>query len=184
MSRAADQGQKSVAIIIERYSTLLILLHWGTAILVLAAYALSESARHLRRDSSLLHFSLGLLVLLVTVGRVAVRIYGRSPPPLPPVDTRSVPLAKAVHAALYLLLIAVPLTGWFSASRMGLPAKAFTLTLPALTTPSSGETPGAVGDLHQIGGNLILLLAGLHLVGVLWHHFKVKDGIFSRMRPF
>ena len=80
---------------------------------------------------------------------------------------------------LYLLLTAVPLTGWYSASQMGMRAKLFTLTVPALTMPSPDETPGAVGELHQIGGNLILLLAGLHVVSALWHQFIVKTAFSS-----
>jgi cytochrome b561 len=124
------------------------------------------------------------MVLMVTVARVAVRAYGRSPPPPASVHPRLIRLGNATHAALYLMLFAVPLTGWYSASRMGMPAKLFTLTFPALTTPSLDKTPGVLGELHQVGGNLILVLAGLHLVGVLWHHFIVKDRIFKRMGFF
>ncbi|SRR6266404_1967220 len=168
----------------RRYSTLMIVLHWSTAIVVAVAYALSESGRHLRKDTAFLHFAFGLMVLMLTVARFGARAFGRSTPPLATVALWLVWLGKAVHTLLYLLLIAVPLTGWYSASQMGMPAKLFTLTLPALTMPSSNGNPGAIGGLHQLGGNLILLLAGLHLAGVLWHQFIVKDGIFRRMSPY
>jgi cytochrome b561 len=168
----------------RRYSTLMIVLHWSTAIVVVVAYALSESGRHLRKDTAFLHFAFGLIVLMLTVARFGARAFGRSAPPLATVAPWLAWLGKAVHTLLYLLLIAVPLTGWYSASQMGMPAKLFTLTLPALTMPSSNGKPGAIGGLHQLGGNLILLLAGLHLAGVLWHQFIVKDGIFRRMSPY
>lgn len=168
----------------RRYAPLLIALHWSTAIVVVVAYALSESGRHLRKETALLHFAFGLLVLVLTTVRVGARVFGRSPPPPATVGPALVRLGKTVHAMFYLLLIAVPFTGWYSASRMGMPAKLFTLTLPALTMPSPDETPGAVGELHQIGGNLILLLAGLHVVSALWHQLVMKDRIFKRMSPF
>jgi cytochrome b561 len=139
----------------------------STAIVVVVAYALSESGRHLRKDTAFLHFAFGLIVLMLTAGRFVARAFGRSAPRLATVAPWLVRLGKSVHTLLYLLLIAVPLTGWYSASQMGMPAKLFTLTLPALTMPSSNGKPGAVGGLHQLGGNLILLLAGLHLAGVL-----------------
>jgi cytochrome b561 len=168
----------------RRYPMLMIVLHWSTAIVVVVVYALSESGRHLRKDTAFLHYAFGLIVLMLTVARFGARALGRSAPPLATVAPWLVRLGKAVHTLLYLLLIVVPLTGWYSASQMGMPAKLFTLTLPALTMPSPSGRPGAVGGLHQVGGNLILLLASLHLVSVLWHQFIVKDGIFKRMSPF
>ena len=50
-----------------RYSKLMIALHWSTALLVLAAWLTSEGGRHVRENPPLLHFSLGLAILLLVI---------------------------------------------------------------------------------------------------------------------
>jgi cytochrome b561 len=41
-----------------------------------------------------------------------------------------------------------------------------------------------VGKAHQIGGNLILILAGLHAAIALWHQFIWRDATLQRMLPY
>jgi cytochrome b561 len=84
---------------------------------------------------------------------------------------------------LYALLVAVPITGWYAASRLGAPAWLFGVTLPPLTHVV-GSNAGPVGELHQLGGNLILILAGMHAAIALWHQFALRDHTVQRMLPF
>ncbi len=56
------------------------------------------------------------------------------------------------------------------------------ITLPALATPTLGGG-GLIGDLHSNGGNLLLILAGLHGLMALYHHFVLKDDTLRRMSP-
>ena len=77
-------------------------------------------------------------------------------------------------------MIAVPLSGWYVASRMGVEVGFPGLHLPALTAPVPGK-PGLIGELHENGGNLILILAGLHMAMALWHQFVRRDGTLRRM---
>ena len=53
-----------------------------------------------------------------------------------------------------------------------------------MTMRSPDGAPGALGELHKVGGNLIIWFAGLHVVSVLWHLYIVKDGILKRMSLF
>ena len=57
-----------------RYSKLMITLHWITALLFLGAWFTSEGGRHARENPSLLHFSLGLTVLILVLPRLIVRL--------------------------------------------------------------------------------------------------------------
>ena len=75
------------------------------------------------------------------------------------------------------------ISGWFAASRLGAPAWLFGITLPPLTHLVSSSA-GAVGELHQLGGNLILIIAGLHAAAALWHQLVLRDGALQRMLPF
>ena len=76
----------------------------------------------------------------------------------------------------------LPLTGWYAASQLGVSISWLGLTLPAIASPVTGS-PGPVAELHQVAGNLILILAGLHALIALWHQFVLKDGTLSRMLP-
>ena len=165
-----------------RYSKTLILLHWAMALLILAAWFTGEGGRRVRLDPPLLHFSLGLAVLLLVVPRLVARWLDKAPriedPQGPWLDLA----AKVGHAVLYLFMIGLPLTGWYAASRMGVPVSFFGLPVPALTTPVQGS-PGLVAELHETGGTVILVLAGLHAVIALWHQFVLRDGTMERMNP-
>jgi len=167
----------------SRYSRVMMALHWLTAALVLAAYLLSEGGRHVRAHPPLLHFACGLAVLVLLVPRLVARALGGAPP-LQPYGNRWFTLAaRTNHALLYLLLLAVPMLGWYVASRLGVPAWFFGITLPPLTAAVPGPA-GLLGQVHQIGGNLILILAGVHALAALWHHFGLRDNTLRRMSPF
>ena len=90
--------------------------------------------------------------------------------------------ARSGHTLLYGLLIALPLSGWYAASRLGVPVSFLGVGLPSLTA-SVQDAPGEIADLHETGGTLILWLAGLHVLIALWHQFILKDRTLERMNP-
>jgi len=161
-----------------RYSTGMVVIHWLTALLVLAAWLTSEGGRRVAENPPMLHFTLGLSVLVLVLPRLILRLAGGAPE-----ATQSGWLAlaaKAGHGLLYLFLIALPISGWYAASRLGVSVSFFGLSLPALTTPVQGN-PGLVGDLHGNGGTIILYLAGLHALMAFYHQFILRDGTLRRM---
>lgn len=165
-----------------RYSTLLIAIHWLTAALVVIAYLVSEPAREVRTNPSLVHFVCGLAVLVLVLPRLIARALGGAPAPLPGIAPLLALAAKLGHAALYLLLIGVPLTGWYAVSRLGVKVALFGFTLPPLAAAVHGDI-GPIGEVHQVGGNAILILAGLHAAMGLWHQFVRRDHTLERMSP-
>jgi superoxide oxidase len=84
------------------------------------------------------------------------------------------------HGVLYLFMIGLPLTGWYAASRLGVPVSIGGYTLPNLTAPVQGA-PGLIAELHETGGTLILILAGFHVLIAMWHHLVLHDGTLRRM---
>jgi cytochrome b561 len=167
---------------IQRYSALLIAVHWLTAVLVVIAYLLSKDGRGVRLDPPQWHFFLGLAVLLLLVTRVVGRALGGAPPM--ELGKRRVELAaKAGHALLYLLLIAVPVTGWIAVSRMGVAVRMAGITVPPITAAVHGRI-GPIYNAHHWLGNGVLIIAGLHAVAAIWHHAFLKDNTLRRMRPF
>ncbi|MGO4527088.1 cytochrome b [Microvirga sp. 2MCAF35] len=165
-----------------RYSRSLIILHWAMALLILAAWLTSVGGRQVRLNPPLLHFSLGLSVLLLVLPRLVARWWGSQPRIEDPQGPWLNLAAKIGHAVLYLFMIGLPLTGWYAASRMGIGVSLFGLSLPAIVASAQGA-PGPVAEIHETGGTIILVLAGLHSVIALWHQFVLRDGMMQRMNP-
>ncbi|MDX8460565.1 cytochrome b [Mesorhizobium humile] len=166
----------------RRYTQITIAIHWLTAVLVVIAWFTAVGGRHARTDPSYVHFTVGLAVLVLVVPRLLARWLGAAPHVEDPQSRWMDLAARAGHTLLYLFLIALPLSGWYAASRLGLPVSFLGLDLPALATPVQGA-PGQIADLHETGGTLILWLAGAHALVAIWHQFILKDGTLERMNP-
>lgn len=164
-----------------RYSRSMIVIHWLTALLVLGAWLTAEGGREVIQNPPVLHFGMGLAVLALVVPRLILRLFGAAPD----MNAQRGWLAtatKAGHSLLYLLLIGLPITGWYAASRMGVSVSFLGGELPALTVPVQGH-PGLIADLHENAGTFILILAGLHALMAIWHQFVLRDGTLQRMSP-
>jgi len=165
-----------------RHALSLIVLHWLTAVLVVVAYLLSEGGPRIRVDPPTWHFATGFLVLLLVVPRLVVRATAKPLPPEPGNSPQAELAAKAMVGLLYLLMVCVPLGGWYAMSRVGLSFTVAGWRVPALAQAVQGP-PGTLAELHQVGGNVLLVLAGLHALAGFWHHFKLKDNTLRRMSP-
>lgn len=168
-----------------RYSTVAIAFHWVIAALVivnLAVGALHDSVPALRAWMPG-HKSIGITVLALTLARVAWRLLHR-PPRMPAyVAGWQRGAAHAVHWTLYLLLLAMPLTGWMlvSGSRRGSLNWFGLFDIPYLPI-----TPGAAGaghSAHGVLGWLMLALVAVHVAAALRHHFVLRDNVLARMAP-
>lgn len=163
-------------------------LHWLVAVLVGGMLALGFYMTGLPLSPQKLqyyswHKWAGVTVFLLVWLRLAWRIV-QPAPPLPahlPAPARLA--ARAGHAALYGLMLAVPLTGWLMSSAKGFQTVWFGLVpLPDLLARDRalGETlAGVHGALNWL---LLALIAG-HVMAALFHHFIHKDGTLHRMLP-
>lgn len=174
--------------IIVRYSASARVLHWATAILVLAAFVLGPggSESHVydasRDFDRQLHETLGLLVLGLTIIRLAWRAVDFRPDP-PDVPNWMNVTARSVQVMLYVLLFAVPLTAITGAWLEGHP---LTLVYGAKIAPmvaashSTGET---IAEIHTWLGDAIIWLAGFHAAAALFHHYILRDKVLVSMLP-
>ena len=129
------------------------------------------------------HFMLGLSVFVLAWVRLAVHLAGPVPA-IVPEPSRWVSLSgKLIHAALYVLMIGLPLAGWLILSASGKPVPFFGLQLPALV----GENKALADvfkEIHETGGTVGYFLIGLHAAAALFHHYVVRDNTLRRMLPF
>jgi cytochrome b561 len=128
------------------------------------------------------HMSMGALIGLVVIVRIAWRLTYRAPALPAAMPLWQVRLAKLTHLVLYALLLGLPLAGWAWASARGWTVTLFhVVDLPALVAP--GTWPRAFGRLHALMGNLMIAAAGVHVAAALWHHFVARDGVLFTMWP-
>jgi cytochrome b561 len=171
-----------------KYTKVAIALHWVIAILVLFLLFPGEELIEVERGQSLAdwgptaHASLGMLVLILTVVRIAWRLM-HAAPPLPPMPAWQVKATAALHGLLYVLMLAIPLFGWmalapFGAERLDPQAVTFFRLFPLDVWPNLG---GWTAEMHEIGGTLAKILVILHVLAALKHQFIDKDGLMRRM---
>lgn len=125
---------------------------------------------------------LGLCVGILVWVRLLLMITGSKPPIVPSPPRWQHLLSKAVHGALYLLMIALPILGWFMLSAAGKPIPFFGLDLPALINENKALSK-QIKEIHETGGTIGYYLIGLHAVAGLIHHYFMRDNTLVRMLP-
>ncbi len=131
-----------------------------------------------------LHKSVGITILLLTFGRVAIRFLHPRPAALADGGASGF-LAKAVHALLYLIMLGGPLTGWLivSTAKTKVPTLLFGL-LPWPHLPVGAGLHEPAEAAHGLLAALTLLLVALHVVGAIRHQFFRNENLLGRMIPF
>jgi cytochrome b561 len=171
-----------------RYGTIAQLFHWATSLLVGLQLTLGLLAANMRPGPAqhailMQHTTVGMAVLLLTIGRLAWR-FTHAPPPLPlSVDKLERRMASAAHVALYGLLLVQPITGWLLSSA----AKHTLSVFGVISLPNFLRLhPTLLEQLRSLHGLFALALAGialLHVAAALRHHLWLKDGVLIRMLP-
>ncbi|HWK46722.1 MAG TPA: cytochrome b [Stellaceae bacterium] len=165
------------------YDRKTIILHWLTAALVVSLWGVAQvidlfPSGPLRVDARSVHIALGIGLIVTLVVRIAWRAGGGRR--LEPAETGLLGAAgTAVHYLLYALLIAELCLGvanvWVRGDSL------FNLvTVPAFD-PGNRALGAAVGNLHGTVANVILIVAGLHALAALFHHYIRRDGVLRRM---
>jgi cytochrome b561 len=172
-----------------RYSRVAILLHWTIAALILVNLYLGlfheDMSKPVRASMMFYHKAIGLTVLALTLARLAWRLAHRPPPYDAAVKRWEIGLARAMHWSFYLLLIALPMTGWLLVSTGGRPTSWFGLFgVPALPVSHADGPHETFATLHTLFGYAMLLLVLLHVGGALRHHLKGHRHVFGRMAPW
>ncbi len=175
--------------IARRYSIGAMIFHWAIAIAVIVNWRLADAAEHAERSARAEifadHKALGIAILLLTLGRLLWRWTHRTPPLPADIKPWEAALARTVHTLFYILLIALPLGGWVANSLAGRDIDFFGLfAIPVLPVGENKELGGSIFDAHALGGNILVYLIGLHILGALKHTFFDRNGGIFRMLPF
>jgi cytochrome b561 len=168
------------------YTPIARILHWITAILVLAnipigIVMLNVQGGPVQDFLFRLHESFGALLIPIIVYRLAYRVT-HAPLPLPaeiPAIQRHA--AEGLHWGLYGLLIVQPILGWITTSSDRTPTLVFWLfELPPIW-PENHAFSEWIGEIHGLIGFIIGFLLCAHIGAALFHHFIRKDRVLIRM---
>jgi cytochrome b561 len=172
----------------ERWGRVSQLFHWLIVVLIvvmawlgLTMTDLPNTPYKIRLYS--LHKSIGLSLL----GLYCRGWLGRAPPgpprPIPGIPAWQERVASLTHFALYVLLLAIPLTGWIFNSAAGFPLQWFgVVNLPALSGRSTGLRELS-GTWHEWLFWALIVLALVHAAAAIYHHLFQHDATLARMLP-
>lgn len=169
-------------ITMKQYSTRLASLHWLTLILFIAAFYLGHELDETEAAAAKMalypyHFILGDLVLILTLIRTYFLRKDGKPAPIGSTSTVAHKVAVGVHHLLYLLLIALPISGMVMINTSGVVA--------ALQAHDASKLPDlekfTSHEVHAAIVAIMLLTIALHVVAALYHQFILKDNLIRRM---
>jgi cytochrome b561 len=186
--------------VIPGWSRLARMFHWGTLGLIVIqiplgfwmvevyeVYAETYADDTWVMRTSLLHHTIGFMLLSITICRLSWRL--RNPAPELPRSLEQYQrwLAKTTHFCLYALLFIYPLSGWASLSAYegDFPIFFFgwdnVFRLVPQATADAFFNYELFAFIHRYCWRVGLVILGLHLFGALWHQFVAKDGVLQRM---
>jgi cytochrome b561 len=173
----------------QRYTKTAISLHWLIALLIVAAFGLGLVMTDIPglTPTKLKYFSwhkwLGVTVFALACARLLWRRVNAPPVPPATMPAWQVKAADAMHIVLYVLLFAVPLSGYFYSLAAGVPVVYLgVLPLPVLIGPDPALKP-ILKTVHYV---LTMTLAAgvlVHAGAALKHHFMDRDDVLKRMLP-
>lgn len=160
------------------------ILHWLTAVLVfgmlLIGFAMVNSIGSYASLRAV-HMTLGIVVLVIVVLRVANRFTHRVPKLPDTVGWAEHKLVVGSELTMYTLLLAQPLVGWAMVSATGKQVVVFgSLSLPRIA-PFNADLYFVLRQTHSLLAYTLVVVIAAHVSAVLLHTLTLRDGMLSRM---
>lgn len=162
--------------------------HWLIALLIVSGYTIGFIMVDLKISPTTLklfayHKWIGVTVFLLALLRLAWRLRS-PPPPLPATLPRwQARVSEITHRLLYLMMFAVPLSGWLMSSAKGFQ----TVYLKLIPIPDlldkNPPLGAALAEVHEALTWLLVALVAMHVGAALKHHFIDRDDVLRRMLP-
>ena len=174
------------------YGTLHRALHWLMALMVIGMIGVGmyihDLDPNIPAEASVkmqlggLHKATGMVILMLVALRLAW-VLANGTPGLPGTVPRWQRIvAKATHHTMYLLMFAMPISGYVMSSYAARPVSVYGLfEIPPLFRDKNLDMAKAVFEVHETLATILIVLIVLHVAVALKHHFVDKDNILRRM---
>lgn len=163
-------------------------LHWALFVVIAAAVTCVLIASGYERGDPakgqlmFFHKSFGVTALALMIVWVITRLNTGRPPPIG--QAWQSRLATAVHWAMVVLVLALPIAGLLMSQFAQQSVSVFGLFSIPIWLAEDKAAAKAIHTIHAgYAGPLLIALVTLHIIGALWHHFIDHDDTLTRMRP-
>lgn len=172
----------------QSYGKVAIALHWLIAIVIigmicLGLYISKNEAYYLMPT----HKSIGILIFVFVVWRLLLRLFKGFPEAMGKPSAFQQLLARLVHWVLLLGSVLFPLSGMVMSAMGGRGLQVFGAEIFPMNMVN-GRPAAINNDIAEMASNvhemLVPVMIGaiaLHIIGVIYHQFIVKDGTLARM---
>lgn len=173
----------------QKYSLPMRVMHWLIAAMILSLIAVGWYMEGLDRSVEAkfavfypLHKSFGALVLLLVLARVVIKVFSAKPALPDYVEGLARKAAVASHHLMYMLMLAIPLSGYLMSNAGGRAVKMFGLELPTLVEKNK-ELGGLMHEIHVTIPYVLLALIAVHIGAAIKHHWfdDSKRSFIKRM---
>ena len=176
----------------EKYDRVQIILHWLLAIILIGMIGLGLYMADLPKQSELppgqesvrafyflLHKSIGLTAAILIAVRVLWRLSHEAPPLPDTLPGWQQKAAGLVHFALYLLMVAMPVSGYLQSMYSKYDTEFWGIALPRLADPDPAMRE-LFHELHETLATVFIILIVVHIAAAIKHRLE-GTGIVERM---
>lgn len=171
----------------SRYGWLAIVMHWLVAVAVFALFGLGFWMVELTyyddwyQQAPDIHRSIGILLFITVVFRLAWRLFSPAPRPLPNHQRWEVMSAHIAHGLLYVLMFVAMISGYLISTADGSVISVFGLFDVPSVTGQVKRMEDTAGAIHYWSTWALVSVAGVHALGALKHHIIDRDETLLRM---
>jgi cytochrome b561 len=171
----------------ERWGSVSIGLHWTIAALVLLVQVpagitmVSVDPGTVQNVGYNIHKTTGIVIFLLAIVRLGWRWSQPVPGYAPDMPAWQAKAARTTHALLYIVLFAMPITGFLYTAMGGFPVPFFMVYDLAQHVPENKPVAEVFKTAHLTLRWVLYVVVLLHVAGALQHHLVRKDGVLRRM---
>lgn len=167
------------------------ILHWAMALMVITLLIVGTYMAGLdkgdpsKREIMDLHKSFGALFLMLAIIRLIWSRINNSPKLPSVLAPWEKLLSKAVTGSLYILMIAIPFSGYAMTNLFGYPVSLFGIVDLPVIFSQNREMVSVAKEAHEILASVLILAVLAHVAGALKHRFfdKPEADVLPRMLP-
>ncbi|MCH9744118.1 MAG: cytochrome b [Gammaproteobacteria bacterium] len=162
--------------------------HWIIALLVIfmifLGFFMQDASGATKATVYTIHKSTGLTILFLMILRVCWRA-GNQRPRLPKHMSNGLRrIAGFSHFLMYLVLIAMPLSGWIYSTAAGYAPNFWWLVkIPAPWVHLNRHLAHTAEEIHIVLAWVLVALAAIHIMAAIRHHWIKKDDVLRSMIP-
>jgi cytochrome b561 len=171
----------------QSFGLITILIHWIMAILIIALFVVGKYMLSLDyydpfyHSGPWWHKNFGLLLTVLLIYRIVWKLRNQKVKPLDSYKNYEINLAKLIQTLLYISLIVCCISGVMISTAKGVGISFFDLfEIPAMIAKGKQQSELA-GEIHYFATYTLIILACLHMLAALKHHFFDKDITLTRI---